>query len=71
MKIRGLIWRVLAKLNYSFREILFYERLTCSRMLGIIDAILIHIDPFFQKKSICMIFDCGNCFTSLIGRYLA
>ena len=41
------------------------EALTCSRTLGIIDPI------YFEKKSICMIFGCGDCFTSLIRRYLA
>ena len=61
-----------AKLSYSVRKMLFYEALTCSRMLGIIDPILILIDHFFfKKKSIRMIFGCGHCFTSLIGRYLA
>ena len=41
------------------------EALTCSRTLGIIDPI------YFEKKSICMILGCGDCFTSLIWRYLA
>ena len=64
VKICCLIWRMLAKLSYSVRKMLFYEALTCSCMLGI-------IDPFFQKKSIAMIFGCGDRFTSLIRRYLA
>ena len=71
VKICCLIWRMLAKLSYSVRKMLFYEALTCSCMLGIIDPILILIDPFFQKKSIAMIFGCGDRFTSLIRRYLA
>ena len=56
---------MLAKLSYSVRKTLFYEALACSHMLEIIDSIC------FWKKSICMIFGCGDCFTSLIGRYLA
>ena len=33
---------------------------------------LVIIDPIcFCKKSICMIFGCGDCFTSLIGKHLA
>ena len=42
---------MLAKLSYSVRKMLFYEALTCSRMLGIIDPILILIDHFFSKKN--------------------
>ena len=68
-----LIWRMLAKLSYSVRNTIFHEALTFNRPLGIIDPILIPIDPFFlkKKKPICLIIGCGDCFTSLIGRYLA
>ena len=45
---------MLAKLSYSVRKMLFYEALTCSCMLEIIDPIC------FWKKSICMIFGCGD-----------
>ena len=62
---------MLAKLSYSVRKMLFYEALTCSRTLGIIDLILILIDPLFQNKYIRMILGCGDCFTSLIERYVA
>ena len=54
---------MLAKLSYSVRKTLFYEALTCCCTLEIIIN--------FWKNSICMIFGCGDCFTSLIGRYLA
>ena len=58
---------MLAKLSCSIRETLFYEALKCSRMLGIIDPYW----SFFGKKSIHIIFGCGDCFTSLIRRYPA
>ena len=45
---------MLAKLSYSVRKTLFYEVLTLSRMLEIIDPIC------FWKNSICMIFGCGD-----------
>ena len=45
-----LIWRMLAKLSYSVRKMLFYEALRCSRTLETVDPILILIDPFFSKK---------------------
>ena len=61
---------MLATLSNPVGKMLFYEALTCSFTLGICDSILILIDPFFQKKSIRMIFGCGDCFTSRIGRYL-
>ena len=64
VKICCLIWRTLVKLSYSVRKTLSYEALTCSRMIRI-------IDPIFLKKWTCMIFGCGDCFTSLIGGYLA
>ena len=57
------IWRILARLSY-YVTICFYGALTCSPMLGIIDSI-------YFEKSIYMIFGNGDCFTSLIWRYLA
>ena len=56
---------MIGKLSYSVRKTLFYEALTYSQTLEIIDPI------YFWIKSICMIFGCGDCFTSLIVRYLA
>ena len=41
---------MLAKLSYSVRKRLFYEALTSSRTLGIIDPILILIDSFLEKN---------------------
>ena len=52
---------MLAKLGYSVRKTLFYGALTCSCTLEIIDPIN------FWKKSISLIFGCGDYFTSLIG----
>ena len=65
VKIFCLIWRMLSKLSYSVRKTLFYETLTCTCMLQVIDYIR------FWKNSICMSFGWGDCFTSLIGRNLA
>ena len=42
---------MLPKLSYSVRKMLFYEALKCSCTLGVIDAILILIDPFFFQKN--------------------
>ena len=62
---------MLAKLSYSVRKMLFYEALTCSYTLGILDPILIFIDPFVKKNPFVWFLAVRNCFTSLIGRYLA
>ena len=40
---------MLDKLSYSVRKT-FYEALTCSRTLGIIDPILILIDHFLKEN---------------------
>ena len=53
---------MLAKLSYSIRKMLFFEALTCSYTLGILDPMLIFIDPFVKKKSIRMIFGCEKLF---------
>ena len=45
---------MLAKLSYSVKKTFFYEALTCIRTLGIMNPI------YFEKKSICMIFGCGD-----------
>ena len=62
---------MLAKLSCSIRKMLFYEALTCSYTLGVLDPILIFIDPFVKKNPFVWFLTVRNCFTSLIGRYLA